>query len=177
MSAVDNLEAMMRLEKDLKAQWEKKLTAETYKVEQYAENQAKLEATIAEQVAKIGELVKNTSDLKRMEQENRELGNRAANVKNEYDAQRAKTKTAQKELAEVKSEIKGLKQLDAEKLKKNLVATKNKLQEQRDANELLSKNIKRYKQENSEYLRENESLKTELESLKETELEDEAVTA
>ncbi len=166
MASADQLEALINLEFDLKAQYEKKLTAEQYKISEHVETQAKLQATIAQQAATIGELKAGGAAMKRLEQENREHKNRAENIKNEFDALRSKAKTSQKELVLLKTEVKNLKQLDAKKLKKNLVETKKKLEEQRTANELLSKNIQKYKQENHDHVNNVAQLEKELEELK-----------
>lgn len=173
MAAADQLEALIKLETDLKAQYEKKLTAEQYKIEEHLETQAKLQATIAKQAAEITSLKSGGNDLKRLEQENRELKSRAENIKNEFDAQRTKTKAAQKELIALKTEVKDLKQLDAKKLKKNLVDTKKKLEEQRTANNLLSQSNKKYKQENFDHLNTIANLEKELAALKPAEADDE----
>ncbi len=182
MAAADQLEALIKLENDLKAQYEKKLNAERYKIEAHIETQSKLQSTIAQQAGEINRLKAGGTDLKRLEQENREVKSRAENIKNEFDTQRAKAKSAQKELTTLKTEIKNLKQLDAKKLKKNLIETKKKLEEQRTANELLSKSNKKYKQENHEHLNTIANLEEELEKLKpseenETETEAEAKEA
>jgi len=166
VSAIDKLEALMKLELDLKAQYEKKLTAERYKLEESTASQSKLQATVVDQAAQISDLKARGSESKRLEQEMRETNNRAEKLKLEGDAQRKKTKLAQKELNELKVIVKNLKQLDDEKLKKNLVNTKKKLEEQRTANALLSKNIKNYKQENHDHLNTIAKLEAELEELK-----------
>ena len=166
MASAEQLEALINLESNLKAQYEKKITAERYKTEEQLEAKAKLQATIAQQGAEINQLKSGGTDIKRLEQENRELTNRSENIKNEFDALRAKNKAAQKELGNLKSEVKDLKQLDAKKLKKNLVETKKKLEEQRKANELLSKSNKEYKQESYEHQNTIAKLEAELEALK-----------
>ncbi|MCP3906925.1 MAG: hypothetical protein GY712_02800 [Oceanicoccus sp.] len=166
MASAEQLEALINLESNLKAQYEKKITAERYKTEEQLEAKAKLQATIAQQAAEINQLKSGGTDIKRLEQENRELTNRSENIKNEFDALRAKNKAAQKELGNLKSEVKDLKQLDAKKLKKNLVETKKKLEEQRKANELLSKSNKEYKQESYEHQNTIAKLEAELEALK-----------
>lgn len=166
MSAIDKLEALMKLELDLKAQYEKKMTAERYKLEESTVSQTKLQATVVDQAAQISDLKARGSESKRLEQEMRETNNRAEKLKLEGDAQRKKTKLALKELNELKTIVKNLKQLDAEKLKKNLVNTKKKLEEQRTANTLLSKNIKNYKQENHDHLNTIAKLEAELEEFK-----------
>jgi len=166
VSAVDKLEALMKLELDLKAQYEKKITAERYKVEEAMATQAKLQATVVEQATQISTLKASGTESKRLEQELRESNNRVEKLKNESEALRKKAKETSKELNELKSAIKALKQLDAEKLKKNLVGAKKKLEEQRTANTLLSKNIKNYKQENHEHLNTIAKLEAELEEFK-----------
>ncbi len=173
MASADQLEALIKLENDLKTQYEAKLTAERYKTQAAEEAQSKLQATLAQQAAEIAELKSGGSDLKRLEQENRELNNRCEKIKNEFDSQRTKGKAAQKELIEVKKEIKDLKQLDAKKIKKNLVETKKKLEEQRKANDLLTKSNRQLKQENHEHTLKIAELEKELESLKGEETEEE----
>lgn len=166
MAAAEQLEALIKLETDLKTQYEKKLTAERYKIEALEDSQKKLQATLALQAAEIGELKSGGTDLKRLEQENRELNNRCDKIKAEYESHRSKAKGAQKELIELRKEIKDLKQLDAKKLKKNLVETKKKLEEQRKANELLTKSNNAHKQENHEHTLKIAQLEQELVELK-----------
>lgn len=166
MASADQLEALIKLESDLKSQYEKKLTAERYKTEEQLEAKAKLQSTIAQQAAEISALKAGGTDLKRIEQENRELKNRADNIKNEFESLRSKAKATGKEMIELKAELKQLKQLDAKKIKKNLVETKKKLEEQRTANDLLKKNTNKYKLENSEHLATIAKLEAELEALK-----------
>lgn len=166
MASADQLEALIKLESDLKSQYEKKLTAERYKTEEQLEAKAKLQSTIAQQASEISALKAGGTDLKRLEQENRELKNRSENIKNEFDSMRSKAKAAAKEMVDLKAELKQLKQLDARKIKKNLVETKKKLEEQRTANDLLKKNTNKYKLENSEYMATIAKLEAELEALK-----------
>ena len=166
MSAANNLEALINLEQNLKSQYEEKLAVQTQKAKEYESNQAALKATIEKQLAQISELSSGRVEYKRLEQENRELNNRTGNLQKEIDTLRTKTKSTHKELIESRATIKTLKQLDAEKLKKNLVNNKNKLAEQRVANETLSKKVKELKIENNELTQANEELKKELEALK-----------
>ncbi len=173
MSAVTNLEALINLENTLKSEYEEKLKAGTDKVSQYAKTQVALQSTIEKQEAQIAELMsapKETAEAKRLKQEHRELSNRAGNLQKEIETQRAKNKAVRKELIEAKTILKDLSQLDAKKLKKNLVSTKTKLAEERKANKLLTKKMFDTKKENDELLHSNEILKKELESLKEEEL-------
>ena len=166
MASAEQLEALIKLEGDLKSQYEKKITAERYKTEEQINAKAKLQATIAQQAAEINELKNGGTDIKRLEQENRELSNRSENIKKEFDTLRTKAKATQKELGTLKLEIKELKQLDAKKLKKNLVETKKKLEDQRKANDLLTKSNKEYKQESHQHQNTIANLEKELEKLK-----------
>lgn len=166
MASAEQLEALIKLETDLKTQYEKQLTAERYKLEALEEAQKKLQATLAQQAAELTEFKNGGSDLKRLEQENREISNRCEKLKAENESQRTKAKGAQKELIELKKELKDLKQLDAKKLKKNLVDTKKKLDEQRKANDLLTNSNRTLKQENHEQQVKIAELEKELAALK-----------
>ena len=164
MAAAEQLEALIKLENDLKAQYEKKLTVEQYKIAAHIETQAKLQASIAKLTAEITSLKSSNATIKRLEQENRELKNRVENSKIESETQRAKAKSVLKDMITLKTEIKNLKQFDTKKLKKNLLETKKKLDDQRASNELLSKNIRKYKDENHTHLSAIEKLENELET-------------
>jgi hypothetical protein len=166
VSAANNLEALINLEQNLKSQYEEKLTVETQRVKDLQGNQATLKATIEKQLVQITELSQTRVEFKRVEQENRELTNRKNNQQKEIDSLKAKAKTTQKDLIDTKATVKTLKQLDAGKIKKNLVATKSTLVEQRTANELLSKKNRELKIENSELKHNNEELQKELDELK-----------
>jgi len=65
----------------------------------------------------------------------------------------------------VRVEVKTLKQLDADKLKKNLVANKKKLAEKTTSNDLLQKSLNKTKTQNTELQREISELKAKLEEL------------
>ena len=166
MSAVEKLEALINIKEELKAQYEGKLEAiEAKFAEQEAKNKS-LQSTIDQQLEKITGLSSAASASKSLEQTNRELSNRAEKFQGELNNQKAKAKVAQKELTEAKAEVKQLKQLDAEKLKKNLVATKKKLAEKTTANDLLNKSLNKTKSENVELQSTVDELKEELETLK-----------
>jgi len=171
VTAANNLEALINLEQNLKSQYEDKLSAASKKAQELEENLAAAKATIEKQLTQITELSSSRVEQRRQEQENRELTNRNGNLQKEIDNVRAKSKGTQKELIECKATIKKLTQLDAEKLKKNLVATKSKLVEQRTANTVLSKKNKELKIENSELTHKNKELDAELEALKAKETE------
>ena len=173
MSAANNLEALIKLEQNLKSQYEEKLAAKTKKIEALENNQSAQKTTIEKQLAQITQMSAERSELKRVEQSNRELTNRTNNLQKELDNLRTKAKGTQKELIEAKASVKTLKQLDAEKLKKNLISTKGKLLEQRNANELLSKKNRELKVENNDLIRSKEELSKELEEAKPKEKEKE----
>ena len=173
VSAANNLEALIKLEQNLKSQYEEKLAAKTKKIEALENNQSAQKTTIEKQLAQITQMSAERSELKRVEQSNRELTNRTNNLQKELDNLRTKAKGTQKELIEAKASVKTLKQLDAEKLKKNLISTKGKLLEQRNANELLSKKNRELKVENNDLIRSKEELSKELEEAKPKEKEKE----
>ena len=166
MSAVEKLEALINIKEELKAQYDEKLQTLEAKIKEHEARNNALQSTIDQQLAKISELSSASSTSKNLEQQNRELSNRAEKFQGELNNQKAKAKTIQKELNEARTEIKNLKQLDAEKLKKNLVATKKKLAEKTTANELLNKSLNKTKSENAELQRTINELKEELEALK-----------
>ena len=163
MSAVRNLEALISIENDLKSQYEDKITQFTKQVEALEQDKAKLEGQIVEQLQTITELSKSTAENKRLEQQVRELNNRGDKLQSDVDAQKIKMKTLQKDLAEFKAENKALKQFDADKMKKNLAATKKKLADERNATALINASLAKQKTENTELKRENEELTTKVE--------------
>lgn len=166
MSAVRNLEALISIENDLKSQYEDKLNKLEQQVATAEEEKAELSAKINEQLQTIKSLSAATDETKRLEQLNREITNRIDKLQNELDSQKNKLKSTQKESSELKSENKALKQFDADKMKKNLAATKKKLTDERNATALINKSLSKQKTENSELKREIEELKAELEKLK-----------
>ncbi len=165
MSAVKNLEALIKIESDLKSKYDSKLNAQLATIEEGVKKQEELQQRIDKQHEKISELVTATSDTKRIEQLNRELNNRADKLQEEIDSQKKRIKAMRKELTEERTEVKKLKQFDADKLKKNLVANKKKLAEKSTAADLLQKSLNKTRTENTEYQREIEELKAELEKI------------
>lgn len=157
MLAVKNLERLIEIEADLKAQYQTKLDEKDVKI-QSAEKQhdelkatiAKLEATIAQQLEQIKTLSSNSSSTKRLEQTNRELTARAGKLQEEAESQKKRVRTLQKDLAAEREELKALKQFDPQKMKKNLDASKKKQAEQQSAMDLLQKSNNKLKKENSE---------------------------
>lgn len=180
MSAVKNLEALIKIESDLKSKYEVKLNAQLAAIEEGEKKQEELQQRIDKQHEKISELVTASSDTKRVEQVNRELKNRTDKLQEEIDVQKKRIKAMRKELTEERAEVKKLKQFDADKLKKNLVANKKKLAEKTAAADLLQKSLNKTRTENADYQREIEELKAKLEEFQpaeETAEEDEPVAS
>jgi predicted RNase H-like nuclease (RuvC/YqgF family) len=178
MSVVKNLEAMINLENNLKAQYQTEIDALKQEIvtltkanEALGKDKEALQTAIDKQIITITELTAINTDTKRIEQTNRELNNRADKLQAELDMQKTRAKTIQKDLNEARQLVKTLQQYDAEKLKKNLVATKQTLAEQRDANALLNKTANKTKAENNELQATITELKAELEALKPSETE------
>lgn len=176
MSVVKNLEAMINLENNLKAQYQTEIDALKQEIvtltkanEALGKDKEALQTSIDKQIVTITELTAINTDTKRIEQTNRELNNRADKLQAELDMQKTRAKTIQKDLNEARQLVKTLQQYDAEKLKKNLVATKQTLAEQRDANALLNKTASKTKAENNELQASIAELKAELETLKPSE--------
>lgn len=157
MLAVRNLEKLIEIEADLKSQYQAELNSKSTQIAKGLEKQeelkasnAKLKASIAEQLEQIKTLSASTSDHKRTEQLNREINARATKLQEESDTQKQRIKTLQKDLAVEREELKALKHLDPQKMKKGLDASKTKLAEKTAANELLQKQYSKFKRENEE---------------------------
>ncbi len=175
MSVAKNLEALINMENKLKAQYEAELKIQENQIVTLTKSQttlqaaqASLEATIEKQKTLIAELTVGSNETKRLEQTHRELNNRAEKLQGEVDMQKNRAKAVSKDLAEARQQIKTLEQYDAEKLKKNLVAAKQTLTEQRTANELLNKTANKTKAENAELQGKLKELQAELDALKAT---------
>jgi chromosome segregation ATPase len=175
MSVAKNLEALINMENQLKAQYEAELKTKENQIDALTKSQAtlqaaqaSLEATIEKQKSLMAELTVGSNETKRLEQTNRELNNRAEKLQGEVDMQKNRAKALSKDLAEARQQIKTLEQYDAEKLKKNLVAAKQTIAEQRTANELLNKTANKTKAENAELQATLKTVQDELEALKAT---------
>lgn len=165
MLAIKNLENLIKIENDLKGQYETKLNKQLAQINDGVEKIQALESTVAKQQENILELSATAAEKKRIEQTNRELNNRATNLLDETESQKQRIKGLQKDLAEERAEVKKLKQFDADKLKKNLAANKKKLAEKTAGADLLQKSLTKSKSENSEFQREINELKAKLEEL------------
>jgi len=88
MLAIKNLENLIKIENDLKSQYEEKLSTQDAKIEKSIKQIDELLATIAKQKESLIELSSASADKKRIEQTNRELHNRSANLQAEIDGQK-----------------------------------------------------------------------------------------
>jgi len=168
MLSTKNLERVIELEANLRAEYQSQLDAKTAEIEKATQKQEEQQAVIAKQLEQITELSTKATANKRIEQLNRELEARSEKLQEEVAAQKSRLKTLQKELAEERSEVKSLKQLDAASIKKNLVASKKKLAEKTTANDLLQKSVNKYKNENAVLERKVSELEARLAELEET---------
>lgn len=173
MLAVRNLEKLIEIEADLKSQYQAELNSKSTQIAKGIEKQeelkatiAKHQATIAEQLEQIKTLSSTASDTKRTEQLNREVNARAAKLQEESDSQKQRLKALQKDLAVEREELKALKKLDPQKMKKSLDTNKTKLAEKTTANELLQKQYNKFKRENEELKKKVEELEAAAEANK-----------
>jgi chromosome segregation ATPase len=178
MLSTKNLERVIELEANLRAEYQGQIDAKTAEIEKATQKQEEQQAVIAKQLEQITELSTKATANKRIEQLNRELEARSEKLQEEVTSQKGRLKTLQKELAEERAEVKNLKQLDAASIKKNLVASKKKLAEKTTANDLLQKSVNKYKNENAVLERRVSELEARLAELEETsETEDEDAAA
>ena len=178
MLSTKNLERVIELEANLRAEYQGQIDAKTAEIEKATQKQEEQQAVIAKQLEQITELSTKATANKRIEQVNRELEARSEKLQEEVTSQKGRLKTLQKELAEERAEVKNLKQLDAASIKKNLVASKKKLAEKTTANDLLQKSVNKYKNENAVLERRVSELEARLAELEETsETEDEDAAA
>ncbi len=152
-----NLERLIEMETDLKTQYQAELNSKSTQITRAIEKQDALKvtisehkATIAKQLEQIKSYAAASSDTKRIEQLNRELNARSAKLQDEVDTQKKRIRSLQKDLSVERDELKVLKKLDPQKLKKNQDTAKKKLADKTTANELLQKSFNKFKKENEE---------------------------
>jgi len=154
MLTANQLEKIIELEDNLRGEYQAKLDAKSAELErsqqQLADQRKELQATIDRQLESLTDLSSKAAANQKIEQQNRELGNRAEKLQTEITTLKKRAKALQKDLAETRAEIKTLKQFDPARMKKNLDATKKKLTEQTRANELLQKSLNKTRTENLE---------------------------
>jgi chromosome segregation ATPase len=169
MLTTKNLEKLIELEQSLRTEYQVQLDAKSAEIESCIEDKEKQQAAIDRQLEQIGILSKESSANKRIEQLNRELHQRCENLQQEITTQKKRLKGLQNDLAEVRAEVKVLKQFDPARMKKNLDANKRKLAEKTAANDLLQKLLNQAKAEKSEAQRKVEELEAKLALLEDTE--------
>jgi len=150
MLTAKNLERVMELENKLRSEYQVQLDAKSAEIERYTKEKEEQRAVIAKQLQQITTLSTESSKNKRIEQLNRELHQRCENLQEEIATQKKRLKGLQKDLAEERAEIKSLKQFDPAKMKKSLDASKKKLAEKTEANDLLQKSVNKSKSEKAE---------------------------
>ena len=167
MVTADQLEKIIELEDNLRKEYQKKLDAKSAELErceqQMAEQKAELQATIDKQLQTISDLATKAAPNQKAEQQNRELSNRAEKLQEELSTLKKRVKALQRDLAAEREELKGLKQFDPIKMKKNLDANKKKLAEKTKATELLQKSLNKSRGENAELERKVKELEAKLE--------------
>jgi len=156
MLTLNKLEKIMELEAKLRDEYkeqlegkDKEISTLTNERDTLAARVDELQSTLATQLETISSLSGKASDTKAVENRNRELHNRAENMKEEVATVKARLKTLQKDLAAERTELAALKKFDPERMRKNLDANKRKLAEKTKAADLLQKSYNQSKAENA----------------------------
>ena len=150
MLTANKLEKIMELEDNLRAEYQQKLDTQAAEIDRCKQQKDEQQATIDKQLQTISELSEKASVNQKIEQQNRELNNRSANLQDELASLKTRVKSLQKDLAGEREQIKVLKQFDPAKMKKNLDANKKKLAEKTTANDLLQKSLNKTRGEKAE---------------------------
>ena len=156
MLTLNKLEKLMELEAKLRDEYTEQLEGKDREIAELTGQRDslntrvdELQATINTQLETIANLSGKATDTKAVENRNRELHNRAENMKEEVASVKARLKTLQKDLAAERAELATLKKFDPERLRKNLDANKKKLAEKTKAAETLQKSYNQSKAENA----------------------------
>ncbi len=156
MLTLNKLEKLMELEAKLRDEYTEQLEGKDRQIAELTGQRDslntrvdELQATINTQLETIANLSGKATDTKAVENRNRELHNRAENMKEEVASVKARLKTLQKDLAAERAELATLKKFDPERLRKNLDANKKKLAEKTKAAETLQKSYNQSKAENA----------------------------
>lgn len=165
MLTARNLEKIMELEEKLRAEYQTQLDAKSEEISKLETSTKDQKTAIAKQLEQISALSVDASKNKKVEQRNRELHQRCENLLEDVAKQKARTKTLQADLTQVREELAALKQFDPVKMKKNLDASKKKLAEKTTANDLLQKSYKQTKAENADLKAQLKALEAKLEEL------------
>jgi chromosome segregation ATPase len=168
MLTAKNLERLMELEDKLRAEYQVQLDAKSAEIESLVKEKEDQKIVIAKQLEQIKTLSTEATANKKVEQLNRELNQRCDNLQESLTAQKKRSKTLQKELAEEREELKTLKQFDPARMKKNLDAGKKKLAEKTSANDVLQKALNKTKGEKAALQRNVDELEAKLAQLDDT---------
>jgi len=180
MLTAEQLEKIIELENNLRAEYQSKLDTKSAEIESALKKVADLQATIATQLQTITDLSAKASVNQKLEQQNRELHNRSENMKEEVSTMKQRVKALQNDLAKEREQVNELKKYDPVKMKKNLDDNKKRLAEKTSAAEVLQKSLNKTKAENAELLKkvaELEARVKELEPSVEEEVQEEAEAA
>ena len=177
MLTAKNLEKIIELEEQLRAEYQVQLDAKSAEIENSIREKEEQQATIAKQLEQILTLSTEATANKRLEQQNREMHSRCASLQEEAATQKKRLKALQNDLSQERTEIKALKQFDPAKMKKNLDASKKKLAEKTSANETLQKNLSKSKSENLELQQKVKELESKLAELEPEEGEEKEAEA
>jgi septal ring factor EnvC (AmiA/AmiB activator) len=176
MLTAKNLERVMELEEKLRAEYQVQLDAKSAEIDakfveikSLTKQKEEKQAVVAKQLEQIQSLTKDATANKRVEQLNRELHQRCENLQAEIATQKKRSKTLQKDLSEEREELKGLKQFDPAKMKKNLDASKKKLAERTSGNDLLQRSLNQTKSEKADLQRKVDELEAKLAKLENSE--------
>ena len=85
MLTAEQLEKIIELETNLRAEYQSKLDTKSAEIESALKKVADLQATVATQLQTITELSAKASVNQKLEQQNRELHNRSENMKEEEE--------------------------------------------------------------------------------------------
>ena len=153
MLTATNLEKIMELEANLRAEYQQQLDTKTAEIDRLSARESELQAAVDKQLETITELTGKATDNQKVEQRARELHNRCERLVAEIAELKQRVKSLQKDLAAVREENKTLTQFDPVRMKKNLDASKKKLAEKTSAADLLQKTLSETKKENAELQR------------------------
>lgn len=139
MLTANKLEKIIELEDNLRSVYEAQVDAKAAELEASLAERDRLQAIVDKQLETISDLSGKAGANQRIEQQSRELANRADKLQQEVAELKKRVKTLQKDLAEERSENQRLTQFDPLKMKKNLDANKKKLAEKTAAADRLQK--------------------------------------
>jgi chromosome segregation ATPase len=153
MLTANQLEKIIELENNLRAEYQSKLESKTADLERCQLERSQLQATIATQLQTITDLSGKASANQKIEQQNRELHNRSENMKEEVGTLKQRIKGLQNDLSEERNQVNELKKYDPVKMRKSLDDNKKRLAEKTSAAEVLQKSLGKTKAENAELLK------------------------